>query len=89
MASASRSQDPGHLLWEAPTRPGRGGKGAVTSAEPGATFPMTGRQMWASGTYQLLSLGAETITFPFGGNGLGLFIFSNLMNIKRTVIGAK
>lgn len=86
MASASRSQDPGHLLWEAPTR--RGG-GAVTSAEPGATFPMTGRQMWASGTYQLLSLGAETITFPFGGNGLGLFIFSNLMNIKRTVIGAK
>lgn len=62
---------------------------AVTSAEPGATFPMTGRQMWASGTYQLLSLGAETITFPFGGNGLGLFIFSNLMNIKRTVIGAK
>lgn len=85
MASASRSQDPGHLLWEAPTR----GGGAVTSAEPGATFPMTGRQMWASGTYQLLSLGAETITFPFGGNGLGLFIFSNLMNIKRTVIGAK
>lgn len=50
---------------------------------------MTGRQMWASGTYQLLSLGAETITFPFGGNGLGLFIFSNLMNIKRTAIGAK
>lgn len=69
--------------------PNASGGGAVTSAEPGATFPMTGRQMWASGTYQLLSLGAETITFPFGGNGLGLFIFSNLMNIKRTVIGAK
>lgn len=71
-----------------PNVSGEGGR-AVTSAEPGATFPMTGRQMWASGTYQLLSLGAETITFPFGGNGLGLFIFSNLMNIKRTVIGAK